>query len=101
STAAAGTPPPPARSGGSGSLRLYAQAGPCAALCAPPVRPGARAAVRTGRCVWAGAAAGFSVLETSSWTVPPMVRDSFSMAPPIIVFSSAIIDNWFHHPIIL
>ncbi|WVZ71692.1 hypothetical protein U9M48_020247 [Paspalum notatum var. saurae] len=28
-------------------------------------------------------------METSSWTVPPLVRDSFSMVPPVIVFSSA------------
>nr|GLL27105.1 hypothetical protein CQW23_00523 [Ipomoea trifida] len=27
--------------------------------------------------------------ETSEWTVPPLIRDSFSMAPPVIVFSSA------------
>nr|GMD19413.1 uncharacterized protein LOC109159702 isoform X1 [Ipomoea batatas] len=28
-------------------------------------------------------------METSEWTVPPLIRDSFSMAPPVIVFSSA------------
>nr|POF09238.1 hypothetical protein CFP56_18111 [Quercus suber] len=28
-------------------------------------------------------------METSEWTVPPLIRDSFSKAPPVIVFSSA------------
>ncbi|CAL5321652.1 unnamed protein product [Camellia sinensis] len=53
-----------------------------------------RRSVRCPHCAGPLAKEMVTTEETSDWTLPPLIRDSFSMivmpiAPPVIVFSSA------------